>query len=473
MKKRIGYFCVSFIIISLSISLIFTLTNTASSDDESSDHYLYARIFEKTINIVRNNYVNIKKIKPKGLYFGAIEGMLKSLSDEHTTFLSPKIWKELHESLSGRFEGLGIHIGIRDNWLTVIAPIEGAPAYKAGLHPADVIFKIEGKSTKGITLEEAVTKLRGPRGTKVKITILRKGEPKPFDVTITRDVINVPSIRYGMMSSNIGYIRLIQFQRNIDVDIRKAIKKLHKKGMRKLVLDLRNNPGGYLIKAVNVVDLFISKGKIVSSRGRISSANEEYSAHSFNTVAKNIPLVVMINGASASASEIVAGAIQDTRRGVVVGTKSYGKGSVQSLFPLSTGTESFGVKITTALYYTPANRLIHKKGIKPDIELKEPKITIEQILARSIILKRKLIKKFVKRYRNRPSLAQIKAFHKKLVKMNLPISLRLLGQMVYREIHKTEMPKVFNLNWDIQLRQAMQIFRTKPHLFKRQIVAFN
>jgi carboxyl-terminal processing protease len=470
MKKERIFWMSLLIGVTVSFSSLY-FANRLSSDNDDANAYRYARIFEKTYNIIRDYYVDSNKAKTKKLYFGAIEGLLKSLGDEHTSFLSPKIWKELHESLSGEFEGLGIVIGLRDNYLTVISPIEGSPAFKKGIMAGDVIYKIEGKSTKGITLDEAVTKLRGRKGTPVTVTIVRKTEPKPFKVTITRDVIHVDSVKYTMINSEIGYARIIQFQKNVDVDLRNAIKKLYKRGMKKLILDVRNNPGGYLSKAVNVVDLFLSKGKIVSSKGRVSSSNEEYYAHSFNTISRDTPLIVLVNGASASASEILAGAIQDTRRGVILGEKSYGKASVQNVVQLSSGDEAFGLKITTALYYTPANRLIHKKGIKPDIVVKLPEIEMKEILARRIILDKKLIEKFLRRFRV-PSELQIRAFHKSLAKRNLPVTLRLLRKMIYDIRHKNAIPPIFDLSWDIQLTEAIKTFRTKPGLFKREQKAF-
>ncbi len=467
-KERYIWMSILIVIVVIFSSLYFTKTMSSS---RTSNMFLYGRIFEQTLKLVRNNYVDSKKTLPKRLYFGAIEGLLKSLGDQHTSFLSPKVWKELRESLDGKFEGLGIHIGIRNDMLTVIAPIEGSPAWKEGLQPNDVIYKIEGKSTKGITLTEAVTKLRGKRGTKVKITILRQGASKPFDVTITRDVIRIPSIRYDMINSRTGYIRIIQFQRNVVVDMRKALKRLYKRGMKKLVLDLRNNPGGYLGKAADIVDLFISKGRIVSSKGRISIDDQVFYAHYFNTACKRTPVIVLINQGSASASEIVAGAIQDTNRGVVIGVKSYGKGSVQRVIQLASGDEEFGLKLTTAYYYTAAGRLIHKKGIKPDFKVKTKDYTLEQILAQRIVAKRKLVKKYLRRIR-KPKKYQIIAFHKRLVKQNLPVPLRLLAKMIYNEVHKTEMPPVYNLDWDIQLQKALKIFRTRPELFRRRVVAY-
>jgi carboxyl-terminal processing protease len=254
--------------------------------------------------------------------------------------------------------------------------------------------------------------------------------------------------------------------------MRKAIRNLYKRGMKKLVLDLRNNPGGYLGKAADMVDLFISEGRIVSSKGRINIDDQVFYAHSFNTVSKRTPLIVLINEGSASASEIVAGAIKDTNRGVVIGTKSYGKGSVQRVIQLSNGDEEFGLKLTTAYYYTAAGRLIHNKGIKPDIKIKTPDYNIEQILAQRLISKRNLVKKFVKRYK-KPTKAQIAAFHRRLKRRNLPIPFRLLGKMVYNEVHKTDMPPVYDLEWDIQLRKAVKIFRTRRSLFRRKVLAYD
>lgn len=471
MKNKERYIWITILVVVISVFSMLYLANPAQSENENSSSYLYGRIFEETYKLIRNNYVDPQKADVKTLYFGAIDGLMRSLEDEHTSFLPPKVWKELREGLDGQFEGLGIHIGLKDHLLTVISPIEGSPAFKAGLRPNDIIYKIEGKITKGITLVEAVNKLRGPRGSKVTVTIVRSGETQPFDVTITRDVIKVPSVRFDMIGDT-GYIRIIQFQRNATSELRNAIKTLYKKGMKKLILDLRNNPGGYLGKATDIVDLFISKGRIVSSKGRVSMDNQEYFAHAFNTICRDTPLVVMINNGSASASEIVAGAIQDTHRGIVVGEKSYGKGSVQRVIPLSSGEEEFGLKLTTAFYYTAANRLIHGKGIVPDIVIKEPEIKIEEILAQKLIENKKLLKNFLDKNR-RPTEAQVAAFHAQLIKMNLPVSLRILHRMIYIEQHKMELPPVYDLKWDVQLTEALKIFKTKPQLFKRPVIACN
>jgi carboxyl-terminal processing protease len=275
----------------------------------------------------------------------------------------------MQEETKGRFEGLGIEITLKEGVLTVVSPIEDTPAFRAGIQAGDQILKIDGESTKNLTLMDSVKRLRGPRGTKVTITIIREGLSKPREFTLTRDVIPIRSVRYELMEKQYGYIRLSQFQEKTEGELDKAINALEsesKGAIKGMILDLRNNPGGLLDQAVKVSDRFIESGLIVSMEGRREDQKMKFYAHPQGTIA-HYPLVVLVNGGSASASEIVAGAIQDHGRGIVVGTQSFGKGSVQTIFPLKDGS---GLRLTTARYFTPNGRSIQAKGIIPDIIVK-------------------------------------------------------------------------------------------------------
>ncbi|NPB09675.1 MAG: S41 family peptidase, partial [Thermodesulfobacteria bacterium] len=298
------------------------------------------------------------------LIYGAIQGMLSNL-DPHSSFLKPDDYKELQIETKGSFTGIGIEITIRDGVLTVVAPIEGTPAWKAGLKPGDKIIKINGKPTKNMSLMEAVKLLRGPKGTKVTISILRKGWTELKDITLVRDVIPIKSVRYRTVEPGYGYVRISNFQEKTPRELVKALEALEKenKPLKGLIIDLRNNPGGLLDAAVKVADEFIDHGLIVYTEGRIKQQNMRFEATP-NRRKHPYPIAVLVNEGSASASEIVAGALQDHRRAIIVGMPTFGKGSVQTIIPLPDGS---AIRITTAQYYTPSGRSIQAKGIEPDV----------------------------------------------------------------------------------------------------------
>jgi carboxyl-terminal processing protease len=327
------------------------------------------KVFTDVLGLIQKDYV--EETKSKDLVNGAIKGMLETL-DPHSSFMPPNMFKEMQEETKGRFEGLGIEITIKDGILTVVSPIEDTPAFKAGILGGDQILKIDGESTKNFTLMDSVKRLRGPRGTKVTITIMREGFTKPKEFTLVRDVIPVRSVRHELFEKNYGYIRLSQFQEKTDGEFEKAVKALEeesKGNLKGLVLDLRSNPGGLLDQAVKISDHFIDSGLIVSVEGRKEDQKMKFYAHPDGSLAR-YPLVVLVNGGSASGAEIVAGAIQDHGRGIIVGTQTFGKGSVQTIIPLKDGS---GLRLTTARYYTPSGRSIQAKGIVPDIIVKPSK----------------------------------------------------------------------------------------------------
>jgi carboxyl-terminal processing protease len=318
--------------------------------------------FTNILAIVKKNYV--EDVETKNLVSGAINGMLSSL-DPHSAYLTPELYKELQMDTQGRFGGLGIEITIRGGILTVVSPIEDTPAAKAGVKPGDQIFKIEDEFTKDMTLVDAVKKMRGPRGTKITISIKREGVPELINFTLVRDTIRVQSVRSRNLEEGYGYIRLAQFQERSDRDLQRSLEKMaaEKGGIKGVVLDLRNNPGGLLTQAVRIADLFLDSGMIVYTDGRIESQKQKYFAQKDSSW-MDFPMVVLVNGGSASASEIVAGALQDHKRAVVLGTKTFGKGSVQTILPLD---DSSALRLTTARYFTPKGRSIQAAGIVPDI----------------------------------------------------------------------------------------------------------
>jgi carboxyl-terminal processing protease len=318
--------------------------------------------FSNILSIVKKNYV--EDVETKNLVSGAINGMLSSL-DPHSAYLTPDLYKDLQSDTQGRFGGLGIEITVKGGILTVVSPIEDTPAFKAGIQPGDQIFKIEDEFTKDMSLVDAVKKMRGLKGTKINLTIRREGAADLIDVSMIRDVIRVQSVKSRTLEPGYGYVRLAQFQERSDRDVQRALEKLaaEKSGLKGLVLDLRNNPGGLLNQAVRVSDLFLDSGLIVYTDGRIESQKQKFFAQKEGTW-MDFPLVVLVNGGSASASEIVAGALQDHKRAVVLGTKTFGKGSVQTILPLD---DNSALRLTTARYFTPKGRSIQATGIVPDI----------------------------------------------------------------------------------------------------------
>ncbi|SEJ64198.1 S41 family peptidase [Pseudomonas sp. NFR16] len=330
------------------------------------------RTFAEVMDRIKAAYV--EPVDDKTLLENAIKGMLSNL-DPHSAYLGPEDFQELQESTSGEFGGLGIEVGVEDGFIKVVSPIDDTPASKAGIEAGDLIVKINGTPTQGQTMQEAVDKMRGKIGEKITLTLVRDGG-NPFDVTLARATIQVKSVKSQMLEPGYGYIRITQFQVKTGEEVGKALAKLRKdngKKMNGLILDLRNNPGGVLQAAVEVADHFLTKGLIVYTKGRIANSELRFSADPADA-SEGAPLVVLINGGSASASEIVAGALQDQKRGILMGTDSFGKGSVQTVLPLANDR---ALKITTALYYTPNGRSIQAQGINPDIEVKRAKVTAE------------------------------------------------------------------------------------------------
>ena len=328
------------------------------------------RIFVEVFDRIRTAYVH--EVDDRTLLRNAIKGMLNEL-DPHSSYLDAESFKELEVGTTGEFGGLGIELGVEDGFIKVITPIDDTPAQRGGIEAGDIILKIDERSMKGVDLSEGVKLMRGEVGSKVTLTIMREGEQQPRQFTLARDTIKLPSIKSRLLESGYGYLRIAQFQANTGTDLLKALEKLRKeaKPLRGLVLDLRNNPGGLLDAAVAVADAFLSDGLIVYTQGRLSDSRMTYGATPPNP-AGEMPVVVLTNGGTASAAEIVAGALQDQHRAVIMGTSSFGKGSVQTILPL---TEETGVKLTTALYYTPSGRSIQAEDIQPDIVVERARIT--------------------------------------------------------------------------------------------------
>ncbi len=334
-----------------------------NAEADNNQTYDQLRLFSDALKIIQTNYV--EETDAKELVRGAVKGMLTSL-DPHSSFMNPDMYKEMQIDTQGEFQGIGITIGIRDGVLTVIAPIDDTPAFRAGIQAGDKIVMIEGSPTKDMSLEEAVKLMRGPKGTKVTISIMREGEPGPIKHTITRDVIPLHSVKVKDIDPSIGYVRITQFQKKTSSEFSDALEKVREEkgdNFKGMVLDLRNNPGGLLYSAIEVADKFIDSGPIVTTKGRTKKLDYAYNARS-NGTEPDYPMVVLVNGGSASASEIVAGALQDYKKAILIGTTTFGKGSVQTIYGLGDGS---AMRLTTARYYTPSGRSIQATGIEPDI----------------------------------------------------------------------------------------------------------
>ena len=343
----------------------------------ATETYEELKTFTEVLAHIQKHYV--EEVKTKDLVYGAIRGMLATL-DPHSAFMPPDIYKEVQVETKGEFGGVGIQIGMKENRLTVIAPIDGTPAERAGVKPSDVILKVNNETTKDMTLMDAVQKMRGPKGTKVTLTIQREAVSEPLVFVLTREIIKIESVKSKMLEGNIGYIRLTQFQDQTAKDMTGALKKLREQKMQSLILDLRNNPGGLLTAAIDVSEQFVGLNRLIVYIKTREGRKDDYVSR-IKDQPEDYPMIVLVNEGSASASEIVAGALQDWGRSVVVGVQTFGKGSVQTILPLGDGS---GLRLTTAKYYTPKGRSIHGIGISPDIIVKGKPTTAVPIRERDL-----------------------------------------------------------------------------------------
>lgn len=374
-KKIVSFYRVFFLL------LVFFSSQSALAEitlQEREKTYKQLELFANVLSILQDHYVT--EIDSQKIINGAVNGMLLSL-DPHSSYLGPESFRMLQDETRGSFPGIGIEITIVNHIVTIVSPIEGTPAHKAGLKAKDIIIKIENESTKNMSAMQAVNKIRGPKGTQVTITVYREGWDEPKDFTLTRDIIPLQSVKTFFLEPGFLYTRITNFQSDTTKDFKTALRKLRKQQpINGLILDLRNNPGGLLNQAVSVADYFLKKGMIVYTKGRLEEQNMTF--HARNTGERDYyPLVVLLNEGSASAAEIVAGAIQDHKRGILVGTPTFGKGSVQTIVPLPDGA---GLRLTTAYYYTPSGRSIQAKGITPDVL-----VTLQKPTAKTVEKKRK------------------------------------------------------------------------------------
>ena len=435
----------------------FTITPRVEAQSKAQDSSQYTSVIRNVFDFIQRHYV--EETDPKTLFEGAMTGMFNSLGDPYSVFLPESEMTDLNDTTQGNFGGVGLFITKQNtprpdgkpNFLEVAAPIEDTPGWRAGINPGDLIIQINGETTDAITSDEAVARLRGQPGTEVKL-LIRRGEKVEFPVTLTRAVIEVPTVKHDMIG-DIGYLKLLTFTPMTVDRSREAIQDFQSKGYKGVILDLRNNYGGLLNSAVGITNLFVEGGIVVSTKSRIAAENQVFYARGKALVTPDIPVIVLINRGSASASEIVAGALKDRGRAYLVGEKSYGKGSVQQVFPL----DKAGFKITTARYYTPSDVNIDKIGIPPDREVLFPDFTEADAETLNSLINSGKIPDFVK---NNPAakMADVEAFAQTLNKdYNLDVS--LLQRLIRNEQNRTTIAPVYDLDYDIQLQEAVKILR--------------
>ena len=421
----------------------------AQSRAERNTEEQYPTLIRNVFDFIQRHYV--REVDPNTLFEGAMSGMLDSLGDPYTAFLPESEMSGLAHTTQGNFGGVGLYVSKPNTYLEVSAPIEGTPGWRAGINPGDLIIQIDGESTDRLTSDEAVARLRGQAGTDVTI-LIRRGDRLEFPVTLTRAVIEVPTVRHEMIG-DIGYLNLLTFTPMTIERSRDAINDFRSKGYRGIILDLRNNYGGLLSSAVDVSNLFFERAVVVSTKSRIASENQVFYARSRAMVPSDIPLVVLINRGSASASEIVAGALKDHGRAYLVGERTFGKGSVQQVFPLGRA----GFKITTANYYTPSDISIDKIGIPPDREVRFPDFTEADASQLNSLINAGRIPDFVLANPD-ATVADVDTFTRNLNR-EYGLDLSLLRRLVRSEQNRRSIAPIYDLEYDVQLREAVRILR--------------
>ncbi len=447
------------IVASLFVSPALTAQDMSSFEEER-----LLRTFRQVFDFIRNNYV--EEIDAEVLIEGAMKGMFESLDDPYSAYLDIDDMRSLTDTTSGSFGGVGLYINKvqpdedrpeLQEWVEVVSPIEGTPAFRAGLRPRDLIVEIEGDSTVEMSIDEVVSRLRGEPGSQVEVTILR-GESRRFPVTLTRANIEIPVVRYSGISEGIGYIRIIQFTPRTAANVEQAVLDLQEQGYSNLILDLRTNPGGLLTAAIDTADLFFDDGLVVGTAGRVASENQAFFARQGRVVDEAAEIVVIINEGTASAAEILAGALRDRDRAVLVGETTFGKGSVQQVRSLGSG----GFRLTMSRYYTPDEVFIDKVGIEPDVVIEEPEVPEEESQALITIQNEGRIEAFLDGNGDQASAAQIRAFIAGLRREGFAINERLLTRLINLEMQArlNENP-VYDLEYDLVLQRALEILENR------------
>lgn len=428
----------------------------------SSETKNYLSRFEYLFNYLIENYVD--EVPVEVLYEGALKGLFESLDDDYSYYLTADAMEDMNDTTTGRFGGVGLYISKPapgntsedplDRFVQVVSPIEDTPAYRAGVHAGDYITHIGGEDVVDLTIDEVVDRLRGVPGTDVIVTILR-GKEIEFDITLTRAIIEIPTVKEAMLPGNIGYLRIIQFTPFTDDRVKEAIRYFERHSYTSLIIDVRGNPGGLLDSVAKIGDFFLSSGPIVTTKSRIRSENEAFMASRSILVPKDMPIAVLIDRGSASASEILAGALKDTGRGTLIGETTFGKGSVQKVMSFHDG----GLKLTIARYYTPADINIDKIGIDPDREVKERELSDEETESLGRILKENLISDFIDNHPDTNDNAQ-KSFIRKLHQDGIVLEDRIIEKLIRNEYNRNlDIPPVYDLDFDIILQEAVRMLK--------------
>lgn len=451
--------------LSITAALVITLTAVvvpaaAFGQSSSADQDRLLDMFEQVFRFVQNNYVD--EVEAQELIEGALEGMFESLDDPHSAYLSMEDMRDLSDTTQGQFGGVGMYISkqsvpedSRDPaYVEVISPIESTPADRAGLQSGDLIVAIEGETTEDLSIDEVVARLRGRPGSEVAITI-RRGESRSFDVSLTREIIEVPTVRHAMIPENIGYIRIIQFTPYTDDRVLESIDEFAEDGYDSLIIDLRRNPGGLLPAVVDTADLFFSDGLVVGTRGRSPGENQRFTAEGGIEIPRDMPIVVLIDEGSASAAEILAGALKDRDRAYLIGETTYGKGSVQQVRRISTG----GFRLTMSRYYTPSGDYIDDNGIEPDLVVEDPELSDEDLDSLARIQEQGLIEEFV-RENPSPTAGDISDFIERLRGDDMTLSERRIRKLVRDEVNRANnVTEVYDLEFDVVLQRAVELLR--------------
>ncbi len=440
--------------------LVVIVPSAAFGQSTTSEQDRLLDMFEQVFRFVQNNYVD--EVEAQKLIEGALEGMFESLDDPHSAYLTMEEMRDLSDTTQGEFGGVGMYISKQavpedsrePAYVEVISPIESTPADRAGVRSGDLIIAIEGETTEDLSIDEVVAQLRGSPGSEVEITI-RRGESRSFDVSLTREIIEVPTVRHAMIPGNIGYIRIIQFTPYTDERVEESVKEFENEGYESLIIDLRRNPGGLLPAVVDTADLFFSDGLIVGTRGRSPGENQRFTADNGVDVPREMPVVVLIDEGSASASEILAGALKDRDRAYLIGETTYGKGSVQQVRRITTG----GFRLTMSRYYTPSGDYIDKKGIEPDLVVKDPELSDEDLDSLARLQEEGLVEEFVSEHPS-PTASQISSFIERLREQDITLSERRLRKLVRDEVQQVnDVTQVYDLEFDIVLQRAVDMLR--------------
>ena len=442
----------SFFVVSVFASQCFA---QSSVKDEKASNFYYLKKLNSVFEFVQQNYVD--EVDPKILYEGAMKGLMNAFNDPYSSYLDTDTIRDLSDTTSGKFGGVGLSISKpvestaeKPAYVEVASPIEDSPGAKAGILAGDYLIAIEGKPTPEMTMQEVLDMLRGKVGTPVTVEVLR-GKNMTFSVTLVREMIEVPTVKYGMIEKN-GYLRIIQFTPETPGRVQEAIDSFKENDFIGMIIDLRDNPGGLITSVVEVADKFIDDGPIVATKSRLSFENSVYTAKAKNTVVRDIPIVVLINHGSASASEILSGALKDYHLAYLVGKRSYGKGSVQQVIPLSENEE---IKLTMARYYTPSDANIDKIGIQPDLEIGYPDFSEEDEKAYVELIKSNVIGEYVDAHPGMDE-AAVSAFADTL-KETYNLDSRLLRRLVRIQATRTQPSRLYDLDYDIQLNKALEI----------------